>query len=268
MDFGILAKQVKQVVADNSPTILTAISVTGTLVTAYLTGNAAFKAANVIRDEQEFRDREITEDPVLTTDQAKEATLSSKDKFEVTWKLYVPAVVSAGLTVTTIICANRIGTRRAAALATAYKLSEKVYSEYKEKVLEKIGPEKEKEIRKEVAQDRINKNPIDRREIVVGTGKVRCFDTWTNRYFDSSVIAIEAAKNRINNQINNNIYASLSDFYHEIGLSPTAESDDIGWNSDKLMELEIDTAMSEDGVTPCVTIGFNVTPVRNYANFH
>jgi hypothetical protein len=59
------------------------------------------------------------------------------------------------------------------------------------------------------------------------------------------------------------MYASLSDFYHLIGLPSTSFSDEVGWTSDKLLELEISTVLSEDE-RPCLSIGFNVAPIRNY----
>jgi Family of unknown function (DUF6353) len=260
MNLGILAKRAGRLASDNSPAILTAISVTGTVVTAYLTGTATFKAAGIIHLEDENRNRAAFSDSEVFP-------LDFREQFNLTWKLYVPAAASAALTVAAIVCANRVGMRRTAALASAYSLSEKAYTEYKGKVLEKFGEKKEKTVRDEIAQEKVNKVPVGTREIIIGSGDVRCFDTFTGRYFSSSVNALQAAKNDINSQINNNIYASLSEWYHLIGLSSTTMSDEVGWNSDKLLELEISTTLSEDG-QPCVAVGFAVVPVRNYSSFH
>jgi Family of unknown function (DUF6353) len=260
MNLGILAKRAGRLASDNSPAILTAIGVTGAVVTAYLAGTASYKAFDVIQQAEEKRNIDALHDIDVYP-------LEFKDKLELTWKLYVPAAASAALTVAAIICANRVGVRRTAALASAYSLSEKAYTEYKGKVLEKLGEKKEKTVRDEIAQDRVKNNVVGSREIIVANGDVRCFDTFTGRYFSSSVNALQAAKNDINSQINNNIYASLTEFYHLVGLSPTAMSDEVGWNSDKLLDLDISSTLSEDG-QPCVAVGFAVVPVRNYSNFH
>ncbi len=74
MTFHELVKKSEKPITDNSPAILTAIGVTGTLTTAYLTGKATFKAAEILQAEfEEYR-------PCTT-----------KEKAQFVWKLYIPA---------------------------------------------------------------------------------------------------------------------------------------------------------------------------------
>ena len=74
---------------------------------------------------------------------------------------------------------------------------------------------------------------------------------------------LKKAQNDTNYQVLNDVYASLGDFYSRVGLARTSISEEVGWNSNKLLELEFSTTMSEDG-RPCISIGFHVDPVRNY----
>ena len=254
MSFASLVKKAERLIISNSPTILTAIGVTGTLTTAYFTGSASFKAAEVIR--QCRLEADISTDPKLEPD--------FKGDFKSVWKLYIPAAGTAILTIACIVCSNRIGTRRAAAMATAYAISEKAFTEYKEKVVEKIGDTKEQRLRDELAQDRIDRNPVGDREVIIaGSGQVLCFDEFTSRYFTSSMEELKKAQNEVNYKMLHDTYASLTDFYDEIGLAKTTYSDQVGWNCDMLLELRFSTCLSEDD-KPCISVGFRRDPVKDF----
>lgn len=247
MNLSRLAARAAQYANDNSPAILTALGVAGALTTAYLTGKATVKAMRIVQDE-EAEAQEI---------------LDLRTAFELTWQQYIPAAGSAAVTVACIIMANRVGSRRAAALAAAYAISERAFEQYKDKVVEKLGENKERRVRDEIAQDRVTRNPpvID---VWEETGSVLCCDLFTGRYFLSDMESLRRAQNDINYQVNNSYYASLSDFYDLIGLSRTSMSDDFGWNSDKLLELDISTTLTPGG-KPCLTFNFRVMPIRGYS---
>lgn len=241
--------------ADNSPAILTAVGVTGALTTAYLTGKASFKASNVIFQVRLDKTERWNDEPY---------EMDIKEAMKLVWKLYIPAGITAALTISAIIGANRIGTRRAAALAAVYAISERAFEEYKEKVIEKIGGTKEQQVRDSIAQDQISRNPVGSQEIIVaGAGTVLCYEAYTGRYFLSDMETLRKAQNDVNAQVLNDSYASLTDFYDLVGLPHTDNSDEVGWNSDKLMELKFSAVLTEDG-RPCMSISFTVSPVRHY----
>lgn len=256
MSFGSLSKHARKFVIDNTPGILTALGVTGALTTAYLTGKASFKAAEIIANAQEKYDFD-----------EKGRPLETQEKVELVWKEYIPAAGVAAATIACIIGANHIGTRRAAALASAYSLSEKAFTEYKDKVVEKVGEKKNQQIHDEIAQDRMSKDPASSSKVVVLTGEILCYDRWSGRYFTSDMETIRKAVNDINAQINNDYYASLTDLYDRIGLDATDESDEVGWNSDKLLDVTFSTMQSDTG-KPCLTIAFDVRPIRGFHRVH
>lgn len=255
MNFGILAKRAGKVAADNSPAILTAIAVSGVLTTAFLTAKASFKAADVIFDAQAEHDRE-----------EKAHNFSSKEKVDLVWKYYVPAVGTGIMTITCLIASNHIGTRRAAALASAYGVSQEMFKEYKDKVISKLGESGEEEVRSEIASDKIRNNPLVG-VVLVGTGEFLCVDMHSGRYFKTDNESLRKAENDINWQILNENYASLSDFYDLLGLPHTSESDEIGWTTDKKFEMEITPAFGPKK-EPCLAVEFRTVPTRNYHRFH
>lgn len=240
-------------IADHSPLILTGIGVTGTITTAVLTARASFKSSKLIANNQERINR-----------YGDGQALDNKEKFKLIWDQYIPPVGTGVLTIACIIASNRIGTRRTAALATAMAISEKAWDEYKEKVIEKLGVRKEESFRDEIARDHINRNPANDKEIIVtGNGDVRCYDSITGRYFLSQMESLRKAMNDINAQILHSDYATLYDFYKLIGLPPTDFSNEIGWNSDKMLDLQISAVVGIDGV-PCLSLHYATWPTRYY----
>jgi hypothetical protein len=260
MDFGILFKRAGKAAAENSPAILTAIGVTGTIATAYFAAKGAFKAAEIIQEET---DQRVMAAGGINGDVD---VLTTKEKADLTWKCYIPAAASAAMTVASIICAVRVQDRRNAAIASAYSVVEKSYAEYRAKTIEKTTKKKEQEIRDEVAQDRVNANPVNQTTIVVTTkGNTLCYDMWTDRYFTSDMELLRKAVNDFNAQVINDNYASLSDFYHLIGLPSTSESDNIGWSTDKLLEIDYSGILDNNG-TPGLAMDFRVKPMTRFAS--
>lgn len=247
--------------ADNSSTILTGIGVAGTVSTAVLAGRASYKAAyKIARIEGNCID--YLEEKGLET---SGTVLDKRDMVREVWPLFIPAVGVGTITITSIILANRVASKEAAALMAAYTMSERALSDYREKVIERIGTDKEVEIRDSVIEKRIEQNPPNTREVIIaGGGDVLCYDVLTGRYFQSSKVEIERAENYINLQIVDTMAASLSEFYDQIGLPPTGISDNIGFNANRRCRVRFSTHMSPDG-RPCLAVDFLEEPVIGYS---
>jgi hypothetical protein len=240
----------QKMVNQNSPAILTAIGVAGTITTAVLTHRAALRATDLIG--QENVDRAVMNRPELT----------GREEFELVWKVYAAPVSSGCFTIASIVCANRIGTRRTAAMAAAYSLSERAFTEYREKVYEHVGKNKERKIKDEIAQDQVLRNPPRSDMIVVGSDVI-FHEAFTGRYFRSNMEDVKQAVNRINHHMINNFSADLNDFYDFVGLDRTDMGDQLGWNSDKLIELEFTTIM-DDQQRPAVSFRYANPPRESY----
>jgi hypothetical protein len=254
-----MLKHTRHLAHENKSVLLTAVGVVGTVSTAVLTGRASFKAAEVIREEQ--RDLRDPSDIALPD-------FDLKTKINLVWTLYIPPVGVGALTIAAIVFANRIDAQKAAALAAAYGVSERTLQEYREKVLEKLGEKKEQAIRDEIAQDRVNRDPVENKQVIIaGSGEVLCYDNISGRYFQSSVEEIKTAENKVNWELLHHNQASLSFFYEQIGLPPTRHSDEVGWNSNNLLEVMFNTTMSSDK-RPCITLDFVVGPTTDYGNLY
>lgn len=278
MDFGILFKRAGKVAAENSPAILAALGVSGTLTTAYLAAKAAFKSSDVLREAEmdkaeslrkEYYEEHQDESPLHYDDENESPwmePLTTQEKVQAVWKLYVPAAASAALTVAAIVLAVRVQDRRNAALAAAYTTVEKSYAEYRAKNLEKLGKSKEQKLRDEIAQDRINRSPkVDRVVIATGKGDTLCQDAWSGRFFTSSRNLVDKAVNEFNSQLNKDGFASLTVFYDLLGISGISESDYIGWRDGELMELQWSAVIDEDD-EPALCFTFRNNPDARFAS--
>lgn len=254
-------QRAEHLLQENATTILTAVGVVGTVTTAVLAGRASFKAADIIRDEELSHIH-----PEGVEDAIDEHTwgLSATERVRLTWPLFVPPVIVGAGTITAIIFAHKMNAQKAAALAAAYGLAQGHLEEYKTKVAEKLTPKKVQDIDDELAQDRVNRTPVPNNLIIVSGGEVLCCDEPNGRYFKSTMDAIKKAENSTNAEILNHGFASASHFYAELGLPATSWTDNVGWNTDQLLDLKISTVMAPDEVTPCIAIDFRNLPKEDY----
>ncbi len=228
----------------NSPAIFSSTAIVGVVSTAYLSGKATIQATNRIRTYEhyeEYRDRK------------------EKFKYEagLVWKLYIPTVASGVVTIACIVGTTRVTNKRAAAAQAAFVLTERAYSEYRNKVIEEYGERKDQVLRDSVAEDRVKKAPPPSGEVLVtGPGNVLCCELHTGRYFASDMETLRKAQNDLNARLLGNDSCTLDDFYWLIGLNGVSTSGDLGWNSDKLLDLEFSTVLTEDG-RPCLAFNYN-----------
>jgi hypothetical protein len=260
---GLITKA-KFLLNENSGTILTGMGVSGTVATAYLSGRASFKAAHILDEaEKEFTGLEIKEGEQHTS-YRKTPPVSKTTKVKLVWHLYIPPVAVGVTTIASIIMANRISSKRIAALAVASGISERALQEYKAKVVEKLGERQDQKIRDEIAQDRVNRTSGNE-VVIAGDGKVLCMDGLTGRYFTSTSEQLQRAVNVINHNLNTqtSLGVSLSEFFEQVGLEPTAYSNEVGWNPDKMVELKISATVASDG-RPCLVVDYDPRPFDNY----
>lgn len=262
MNLRNLTKSFERFTISNSPAILTAVAVTGTVTTALLVGKASFKAAELIAEEEKERVDQVK------VGLAKELIpMDNKEKFQLVWTLYIPAVSTCTTTVVAMVTANQIGTRRTAAMAAAYSLTERAFGEYRDKVVEKVGQKKERDVRDELAQDRVQNNPPSSQIVMLNSGDVLCFDQHSGRYFQSDMETLKKAQNDTNYQILRESYANLNDFYDRIGLEWIPQGEELGWSTDREVEIAFSSVLSTDQ-RPCIAIDFVKGPIPNYYRAH
>ena len=235
----------------HSPDILTGIGIGGMFCAI---GLAVFYTPKAIRLKEE-KERE------------KEEKLTPKEIVQTTWECYIPAAATAVTATFCIVWANSINRKRTAALATAYSLTETALTKYREKVIEVIGEKKEEKVRDEIAKDELRRNPVKSSEVIVtGKGSTLCFDTISGRYFESDIEKLRKAENALNYRMlaGSEMYASLNDFYYEIGLKGLDSGNELGWNVNTgMLELLFSTQLSDDD-RPCLVVDYVTKPKYDF----
>lgn len=260
----------KFVIGKHSPEILTGIGIAGMITTTVLAVRATPKALELIEDEKRRQNREIAKEAARDgQDCCPQITkLKPVEVIKVAWKPYIPAAVTGVVSTGCLIGASSVNARRNAALAAAYNLSQTALTEYKDKVVEVIGEKKERTIRDKIAQEKVEKNPVSKSEVIItGRGDVLFLEPVSMRYFTSDLENIRRIVNDINERLTTGMeeYISLSDFYDEIGLSHTITSDDMGWNlgKDGLLKIDYPATKTDDG-KPCLMLDYHVMPRYDY----
>ena len=245
IDFANLFRNLKMSFTKHAPEILTGVGITGMITSTILAVKGTPKAITLLKKAEQEKGEELTPVEMIKT----------------AWKCYIPSVSVATVSVFCLVGSSTISGKRNAALATAYTLVESSYKEYKDKVLDTVGEEKEKEIRDKVAEEKVRKNPVsDEVVILTNNGDTLCYDALSGRYFRSDTNSINKAINELNRRINLNFYVSLNDFYDEIGLEENDLGRALGWNSDKgLIEVSCSSQLSPKN-EPCLVISFDCTP--------
>lgn len=254
-----LFKDVKTTLVKHSPEILTSLGIGGMITTTILAVKATPKALELIAVAKEEKFNEVGDEHLTKTEVVK-----------ATWKQYIPAVITGTVSTACLIGANSVNAKRNAALATAYNITANALSEFKKATVETVGEKKEQIIRNKVAENQINKEPINKSAIVVsGKGNTRCFDTITKRRFESDIEAIKKIVNDLNRKmINGRDYISLNEFYWELGLDSCEVGDDLGWNvATGLIDLEFSAQLDTDGV-PCIVLDYTVAPKRGFDTWY
>jgi Family of unknown function (DUF6353) len=236
MNFSGLITNLAKATKSNAPEILAAVGITGVFTTSYLAAKAAVTVAQ---------------------DEDADPWASNKEKIKKYWKLYIPAGLSGALTISAIVGSNQASGRRTAAAVTAFTVTEKAFSEYKERVIEQVGKNTEHTIREKIAQDQLAEKPASTQVIFAGKGHVLCCERYTQRYFRSDMETLKRAQNEINERVGHDLYVMLSEFYDLIGLEHTSVSDFIGW-AEKEMELEFYPLLSEGPDSePCLAFDYS-----------
>lgn len=239
-----MTKNLGVVFSKNSPHILTGIGCTGLLTTAILASTASFQASRILDGEGYYFGQ-----------------LTTKEAAALVWTKYIPAAAIGVVSIACIIGANKVNASRNAALAAAYTLTDTAFREYKGKVIEQIGANREIKVRDDIAKDRVAKSPEgDRTVLITGNGNVLCYDMLSDRYFRSSAEKIRQQVLDLNYELMNDMWLDLNDLYYAIGLPSTKLGQQMGFSLEKgQIEIEFSSTLSPEG-EPCLAIDVPVYP--------
>lgn len=255
MNVPKLIKTFGKSVDTNSPAILAGVAVTGVLSTGYLAARGAVQATRRLDMECAMQQAEVG---------GETPNMPLMEQAKIVWPYYVPAAAVGATTIIAILSGHNINAKRNAAIMGLYSVTDKAFTDYQAKVTEMVGEDSEGVIRDNVAKARMSDGPVSNNEVIItGSGEQLCYETFTSRYFRSDIEKIRKSVNDINEQIFNDNYASLNDFYRLVGMKTTTLGDDIGWTTDNMMTVHYTSDLTDDG-KPCLAITYRAEPIRDY----
>lgn len=239
----------------HEPEILMSVGLAGLVFSVAWGVRATVKAVKVCEEKKKAENKD---------------KLTKKEIIKATWKYYLPVAVTTCASIPCIIASNRVSSRRNAALAAAYTLSEAALQEYQNKAKEIVGEKKEKEIREAVDKELVEKSKGPSKELVMLDDSEQLFyEPLTDRYFKSTWNKIQQACNELNEEAIGSTTGifTLNDWFYRIGLDYTEIGDNIGWctpvfgNSEGLLKISMTTTVTKDN-KPCGCIHYEVRPYK------
>ena len=212
------ANKVGGFLVQKSPTILLIMGIGGCISATVLAVKETPKAVQLL--EERKKELEVEK-------------LDVKEVVKTTWKLYLPVVVTGGLAVACIVASHGINERRKAALATAYTIAETSMLEYRDRVKQELGDQKEFEI-----QDQVNEKIEEKFGDILDSEKPKIISTktWirepvTGQEFYSSEANVRDIINDLNeSMIDSEHWISVNDYLDALGLNMSDAFGDWEWH--------------------------------------
>lgn len=272
-----------------APEILTGIGITGVVASTILIARASTKIEAVVTDIEEskelvnvrkgyvnpdgspaFSDKEIQKDMVrVYVGGAVEVA-----------KLYGPGVSLSLGSLLSILAAHGIMQRRSVALLGAYKAVESAFANYRSRVIEEFGEEKDRDFRMGFRTEAIEDPETGKKKKVKvldlnGISQyARFFDEGNENYREHPEINLAFLKNHqnyMNDLLRSRGHVFLNEVYDVLGLKRSTAGQAVGWvlsdTGDNYVDFNIYNADSEkardfvNGLESSILLDFNVDGV-------
>lgn len=277
----------------NSPALLFGVGVVGFATTVVLATRATLKVDEVLKEAEE-NNKKIKEaeelsdktDGEYTEEEKKRDQLLVRTRAAVALgKLYAPAVGVGVLSIGCLSGSHMILSRRNAAITAAYAVLDKGFREYRGRVVNEYGQEKDREFRFGVAEREI---AVDTDEGVAvktirgidqeglkkgGSIYARFFDEYSKNWSKDpgyNQMFLQSQQNYANDKLKARGHVFLNEIYDMLGLERSKEGAVVGWvrgNGDDYIDFGVfrnDSYMGDlfvNGNERSVLLDFNVDGV-------
>lgn len=273
----------------NSPEILVAVGVVGTVASAVMACKATLKVTDIIDETKETIDKihECAENPDMqdrysVEDSKKDLTIVYAQTGMKLAKLYVPAIALGTLSLGCIIKSNSILRKRNVALAAAYATVDKSFKEYRGRVIERFGKEMDHELKYNIKAQEIEETVTDEKgkeKTVKKTVEIVGLDQYSEyaRFFDETsncweedpeynLMFLRAQQKYANDLLVSRGYLFLNEVYNMLDIPITQAGQAVGWIYDKdspIGDNYVDFGIYQshrfvNGYEPVILLDFNV----------
>lgn len=254
-----------------SPQILTVAGIAGGVTAAVMGAKATLKLEAVV-------DHHEKEMEVLASADQKDIALAKVKYVGNIAKLYAPSVTLGVASVACILAAHGILHKRNVALAAAYKLVEGQFSDYRKRVVEEHGEEKDREYFKGIREVEVKNEETGKVEkkkkfdtITGKSGYARFFDEgskYWQRVPEMNLAWLRTQEAYFNQRLQAYGHVFLNEVYDALGIPRTQAGQVVGWviseDGDNYIDFDIynpDNANFVNGANIGILLDFNVDGV-------
>lgn len=285
---------VKGKVEKHSPEILMGVGVVGVIATTVTACRATMKLNDILDECVETRDKikSVQENPnyqdrYSEEDAQKDLTINYVQTGVKIAKLYAPSVALGVLSVGCLLGSHNVMQKRNAALSAAYLTVDKSFKEYKQRVIDRVGEEVEKEIRYGIKAEEVVETVTDEEgneTTVTETVKMMNPTLYSDyaRFFDEAspcwqkdpeynLMFLRAQQQYANDLLRAKGRLFLNDVYEMLGIEKTKAGQIVGWvydpenpNGDNFVDFGIYDMSKErvrafvNGYEATILLDFNV----------
>lgn len=279
MNIKHIASRGLRTLQKHSPTILTIAGAGGVLVTGGLAVKATITAVPIFEDLQErifdVKNRLDIADPQYRSELVH---VYRKGILDIA-KIYAPAALAAIGSVACIIAAHGIMKQRNVALVAAVQLLEKSFQEYRQRVIEEYGADKDRDYRLGIYEEKVEDENGKSK-------KVKAFHPDTPRMYakifdegnknwepdpEYNLGFLKIKQEQFNQRLQSRGHLFLNYVYEELGFEPTKAGAICGWvigkDGDNFVDIGLystdDTGQHRfiNGLERSIILDFNVDGV-------
>lgn len=229
--------------AEKSPTLLFVGGVAGVVGTVVLASRATLRLGDIIEETGSRIDDIKNLEHSATSKYSKQQADHDKAIFYLEGvvkiaKLYAPAVVLGTVSIGMLAGSHRILTKRNAALTAAYTALETGFNQYRARVVEELGEDKDREFRYGTQKITVVDEETGKKSKVkvLGDGSpsiyARLFDEMNLNWQglpNIDRIFLDAQQQAANNRLRAYGYLLLNDVYDSLGIPRSPEGCVVGW---------------------------------------
>lgn len=242
------------VLRKHAPAILTGAGIVGTITSIVLACRATLKIEEVLDESKEtIKEIKDNKEEIEEGKYKKELTKAYvKTGFDIS-KLYAPSFFLTAASIGCFVGSHQILTKRNVALIAAYKAVESSFSQYRKRVVDMYGIEKDRELKFGLEKTKVDVETTDAKgkkkiikedAIVVDKEEFKKYSQYA-RFFDEfnrnwerspeyNLLFLRKAQNWANDKLRAQGHLFLNEVYDMLDIPRTKEGSIVGWVFDNL----------------------------------
>lgn len=236
-----------------SPEILMGVGIVGIIGSTVMACKATLKVEEVVDEAKETLDKihkahddeNITEEIYSEQDYKKDLVITYTQTGVKFIKLYGPAVTLGAASIGCLLGAHGILKKRNVALMAAYKAVEQSFGDYRQRVREELGEEKDRRYHLGLKEETVTEETVDangkKKKVkktveVVDPNKIsqyaRFFDDSSSQWSkvpEHNLVFLKAQQNFANDLLNSRGHVFLNEVYDMLGIPRSSAGAIVGW---------------------------------------